>query len=253
MSTYLGLDIATTTGWAFLEDDRLIEKGSIHLNSSMDMPQKLHFFHLELKNLLFRLRPERIFIEDVFLGISGAKTLAYLSRLNGVAINTAFEFVQERVKLYEPTYWKAHSFLGLNGAAKKWEIQLAVIAHYNIRVSGDFSAVSELISEKDEIEEKLRNEWDVLRKRMATIKSQLVRKRDPIGLDEKLYLELQLKETANTISNTKRLLNENEKLYDKKFTKISVDVTAQTGMSDNICDACGIAYCGYKETIANAN
>ena len=26
-----------------------------------------------------------------------------------------------------------------------------------------------------------------------------------------------------------------------------MDLTAQTGMSDNICDSCGIAYCGYKE------
>ena len=54
---------------------------------------------------------------------------------------------------------------------------------------------------------------------------------------------------------TVKAVNENVvpyiKEYDKKFSKITIDLTAQTGMSDNICDACGIAYCGYKETIKN--
>jgi len=80
---YFGLDIATTSGWVFLEEDRLIEKGTIQLLSQMDLPQKLYYFRLELKNILERLKPEWIFVEDVFLGISGARTLSYLSRLNG--------------------------------------------------------------------------------------------------------------------------------------------------------------------------
>ena len=105
---YLGLDIATTTGWSYFEDESLVERGSIHILSQMDLPQRLHYFHLELKRVLEKMNPEWIFIEDVFLGISGAKTLAYLSRLNGVAINTAFEVLQENVKLYEPGYWKAN-------------------------------------------------------------------------------------------------------------------------------------------------
>jgi hypothetical protein len=83
----------------------------------------------------------------VFLGISGAKTLAYLARLNGVAINTCFEILQERVRLYEPAYWKANSFAGLNGQSKKWEIQLAVVNHYNIPITGNFDSISDKIRE----------------------------------------------------------------------------------------------------------
>jgi len=31
------------------------------------------------------------------------------------------------------------------------------------------------------------------------------------------------------------------------MVKMSNDIAAQTGMTENICDACGIAYCGYLE------
>lgn len=253
MSTYIGLDIATATGWAFFDNDRLIEKGTINILSQMELPQKLHYFHLELKNLLTRLRPERVFIEDVILGISGARTLAYLARLNGVAINTSFEIVQDRVKLYDPTYWKSHSFNGLGGMAKKWQIQMAVIQHYNLPVTGDFSSLTKIVEEKKKMEDELHSEWDVMRKRLVQIKSQINRKRDPVSQDEKIYLEQQFKDTSKTISNIKRILKEKEKEYDKKFSKITIDLTAQTGMTENICDACGIAYCGYKETTQNGN
>jgi len=246
---YLGLDPATTSGWSFFEDDHLLEKGSIIIPGAMELPQKLHFFHLELKNLFTRLQPEYIFIEDVILGISGARTLAFLARLNGVAINTAFEIVQERVKVYDPTFWKSHSFEGLSGMAKKWQIQISVIKHYNLPVIGNFTVLDKVLAEKIDLENNLRSEWEILRKREQTIKSQIVRKRDPIGQDEKIYLDKELKSTVASIQNIKRILKEKEKEYDKKFTKLSMDLTAQTGMSDNICDSCGIAYCGYKEYI----
>jgi Holliday junction resolvasome RuvABC endonuclease subunit len=252
MATYVGLDIATATGWAFFENDRLIEKGTINILSQMELPQKLHYFHLELTNLLGRLRPERVFIEDVILGISGARILAFLARLNGVAINTAFEVVQDRVKLYDPTYWKSHSFDGLGGMAKKWQIQIAVIQHYNLPVTGDFSSLEKIVEEKKKIEDDLRSEWDVMRKRLVQIKSQMNRKRDPVSQDEKIYLDQQLKDVSKAILNIKRVLKEKEKEYDKKFSKISIDLAAQTGMTENICDACGVAYCGWKETIQNA-
>lgn len=253
MSRYLGLDLASISGWAFFEDDRIIEKGSIHIPSSMELPQRLHFFHLELKNLLIRLQPERCFIEDVILGISGARTLAYLARINGVAINTAFEFLQERVKLYDPTYWKSHSFTGLSGMAKKWEIQLAVIKHYNLPITGNFSDVERVLAEKDTKEKELRDRWDGLRGQIAALKSRIASKRNPVTSDDLVTYKTEITICDREILSIKKQLKELEKTYDKKFVKISTDLTAQTGMSDNICDACGIAYCGYKETLSNAH
>jgi Holliday junction resolvasome RuvABC endonuclease subunit len=244
---YIGLDIATTSGWAFFDDDVLIERGTIQLIPGMELPQKLHYFHLELKNLLNRLKPEYCFIEDVILGISGAKTLAYLARMNGVAINTSFEILQERVKLYTPTYWKANSFDGLGGMAKKWQVQLAVIKHYNIPITGNFESIDSIIlSHCDNILNMKADSADI-RVQINKLKASLVRKRNPLTIRDV--------EDANELMkvlNAKCLLlksdiKSTQKAFDKTMLKISNDITAQTGFTDNIADACGIAYCGYKE------
>jgi Holliday junction resolvasome RuvABC endonuclease subunit len=248
MSRYLGLDPATQSGWSFFEDDRLLEKGSIIIPGAMELPQKLHYFHLELKNLFTRLQPERIFIEDVILGISGARTLAFLGRLSGVAINASFEIVQERVKVYDPTYWKSHSFEGLGGMAKKWQIQIAVIKHHNLPITGNFDVLDKVLTEKADLENNLRAEWDILRKKQQSIILQINRKRDPVSRDDKIVLTKELNKIIESISNAKKTLKEKEKEYDKKFSKISIDLAAQTGITDNIADSCGIARCGWLET-----
>jgi len=246
---YIGLDLASCSGWALLEDDVLLERGTIQLISQMDLPQKLHYFHLELRSLLTRLQPEWIFIEDVILGISGAKTLAYLARLNGVAIATSFEFLQERVKLYSPPYWKSHSFEGLGGMAKKWQIQLAAVEHYNLPITGDFSDISKVIISKDLIKNQIKSESDTLRIEINKLKSKLNSKRTLLINDDRIDLNNEIKAKAIKINDNKKLLKDNEKKLDKTFAKISIDIAAQTGMTENICDACGVALCGYKETI----
>lgn len=244
---YIGLDIATVTGWAFFHDGTLIEKGSIHISSQMDLPQRLNYFHIELKNLLTRLQPEYCFIEDVILGISGAKTLAYLGRLNGVAISTAFSILQDRVKLYTPTYWKARSFDGLHGMAKKWEIQLAAIKHFNIPVIGDFSQIQTILQTRDsQLLEKETRLTD-LRLAQVRLKQDLNRKRNPISEDDRKIAQIALDSSPDLINNVKREIKNLETAYDKKLMKMSIDIAAQTGMTENICDACGIALCGWKE------
>lgn len=244
---YIGLDIATVTGWSFFEDDNLLERGSIQLISSMDLPQKLHYFHLELKHLIERLKPEFCFIEDVFLGISGAKTLAYLARLNGVAINTCFEILQERVRLYEPAYWKANSFNGLNGQSKKWEIQLAVIKHYNIPITGNFDLVTDKIQEFELLIESKKDYIKEKQKEISKYNSSLNRKRNPLSDIEKLDVNKNIIDNKKSISHEKSELKKLQQTFDKHMEKVKNDIAAQTGLTDNIADSCGIAYCGYKE------
>jgi Holliday junction resolvasome RuvABC endonuclease subunit len=244
---YIGLDLATATGWAFFEDDNLLERGTIQLISGMELPQKLHYLHLELDNLLKRLEPEYCFIEDVILAISGAKTLAYLARLNGVAINTAFSVLQERVKLYDPPYWKAHSFEGLGGMAKKWQVQLAVINHYGISVTGNFDVIQNDVDKTNqEIELKKQAAKDH-RGEINKLKAKLNRKRDPLDSSSKTAVRSVIKELEGACKKQKDDAKALQKAFDKKMVKVSNDIAAQSGMTENICDACGIAYCGYKD------
>ena len=245
---YFGLDPATTSGWSLLKDDKLLERGTIQLMAQMDLPQKLHYFHIELRSLLSRLKPDWVFLEDVFLGISGVRTLAYLARINGVAIATAFEVLQERVKLYEPNYWKANSFEGLKGSAKKWKIQLSVIKHYNIPVTGNFEAINKTLSERDEELNSIKDEISNHRQCLVSSKSLLARKRNPLVGDGKNKVQDDIKVYCARLNQNKKSLKEKELEYDKIFKKISVDIASQTGITENIADSIAIAYCGYKET-----
>ncbi len=244
---YIGLDIATTTGWAYFKDDELLERGTIQLIPGMELPQKLHYFHIELSNILQRLELDYCFIEDVILGISGAKTLAYLARLNGVAINSAFLILQERVKLYEPTYWKAHSFDGLGGMAQKWEVQLAAIRHYNVSITGTFDT---LYSDIDQTQKEIEDQKDVARDSRVQInkcKAQLNRKRDPLNDDMRKSIKCRIGELEKLCADSKDKAKSMKKAFDKKMAKVSNDIAAQTGFTENISDACGIAYCGFRE------
>jgi len=245
---YIGLDIATATGWSYFEDGNLLERGTIQLIAGLDLPQKLHYFHLELTNLLTRLQPEQCYIEDVILGISGAKTLAFLARLNGVAINAAFSVLQERVKLYEPNYWKANSFPGLGGMAKKWQIQLAAIKYYNLPITGNFDTIEAIVqTEEADIEEQKQVSKD-LRITINKLKASVNRKRDPLTDDQKTQVKSDIKNNEKLCLKAKADAKNLEKLFDKRMVKMSKDIAAQTGMTENICDACGVALCGYKES-----
>lgn len=247
--TYIALDLATNSGWSFFEDDKLIEMGTIQILPQQDLPQKLHYFHLSLKRLIDRLQPEYAFIEDVILGISGAKTLSYLARINGVAIITLYSAMQEKVKLYTPTHWKSHSFEGLGGMAKKWEIQLSAIKHHNIPITGNFGNIDLMIKEKNDLELKIRSDNDTYRIQLNHLKAALVRKKNPMDLDEELYTKNQIKEIQTSINNNKTQLKNLEKTYDKKFMKISIDISSQTGITTDIADSIGIGRCGYLELI----
>jgi len=242
----MGLDIASLTGWSCIEDGKLIDYGSIQVNSQMDLPQRLHYFHLELTRVLNRINPDWCFIEDVILGISGAKTLAYLGRLNGVAINAAFSILQDRVKLFEPTLWKANSLPGLGGMAKKWQIQLEVIRHFNIPITGNFDEIDKTVLEQGKRITVYRERVQANRVALNKLKASIVRKRNPLSPEEVKIAKVNIKVTDAEIVELKKLQKDSEKAFEKLMQKTSVDISAQTGMGPDICDSCGVALCGIK-------
>jgi Holliday junction resolvasome RuvABC endonuclease subunit len=84
----LGLDIATTTGYACIDDDLIILKtGLIKLDSESSVRVKLKDFRWHLLELIEELKPDRIVLEGVYLG-PNPKNTAFLNNLRGVAIET---------------------------------------------------------------------------------------------------------------------------------------------------------------------
>jgi len=250
----IGLDIATNTGFVIIENYKIIDRGTISLNSKMDLSQRLRYFSIELSRILDKYKPEWAFLEDVLLGMSGAKTLAYLARLNGVALNTCFTYVKDNVKLFQPSYWKANSFVGLTGSATKWEVQLKVCQYFDIKLESKFQTsfsvrqdtfIRELQQCKASLESK--------RKLVARYKTDLIRKRNPLTDLEKEELKLMLQREESFIIEIKQKYEVLEKDLDKYMNKICVDISAQTGISSDIADACGIAICGLKEINKETN
>ena len=83
----LSLDIASTTGWAFVcgdADKNSFKFGLIKTKVKDSRAQKLVYFREELLMLLNRFRPTHVVIEGVYAG-PNTKTLVLLSKFAGVA------------------------------------------------------------------------------------------------------------------------------------------------------------------------
>jgi len=242
----LGLDISNTTGWSIIEGPRLIDRGIISLNTSMMLPQRLHYFHLELTRIIDKYKPDWVCIEDVFYGISGAKTLSYLARLNGVAIVSSFSQLQHNVKLYTPGHWKSQ-LNGLKGSAQKWEVQLEVLKHFKISVTGSFDRIYELVDLNDKTLSALKEFIQINRKEVDKLKREIARKRNPITEEEKISKRELINSFNLKIDNDKKAFKKTTNEFNKTMLKISTDIAAQTGMTNDICDSIGVALCGQKE------
>lgn len=86
----LGLDVSSNrTGYAVLRDGRwnksVSSYGVIKTPPSFSLSKRLVYFRNEVQQLIRRVRPTHIIIEDVFRGRNVA-TMKLLARFNGVAI-----------------------------------------------------------------------------------------------------------------------------------------------------------------------
>lgn len=237
----LGLDIATSTGWCLLENDKLIKYGMINIPSEMNLFQRIKFFENNLNQILNDNNPDEIHIEDVILGISGAKTMAYLGRLNGVAISVCYNKVGDHIKLYAPPIWKAHSFAGLTGMAKKAEIQIAVIKHFKLMSDNDLDIIIKPLKEFNECDDKYNNEMNLYKKTITTCKQIIARKRtDDITKNQ---TNLAMKEAEKKLKDIKSIINKRKKEIEKVYKDISISLTAKCGLTADVSDSIGIAYC----------
>jgi Holliday junction resolvasome RuvABC endonuclease subunit len=81
----LGLDIATTTGFSVLENDRIIEYGTIKLKSKLEHRFRFKDFREALLSILTTYKPDIVIIEATYSG-RNRKTTAYLNMLRGIAL-----------------------------------------------------------------------------------------------------------------------------------------------------------------------
>ena len=237
----LGLDIASSTGFCILNDGKLEKYGVITIPSEMNLFQRIKYFENNLIQILNDNKPDEVHIEDVILGISGAKTLAYLGRLNGVAISVCYNKVGDHIKLYTPVTWKANSFEGLGGMAKKAEIQIAVIRHFNLVPENELAEIIKPITQFNEDDQTLKEQLDFLRKKIDTLTKVYNRKKT--SDQEKDSIKPQIDEGNKKISEMKKLIKKRVADIQGIYNKVSISLTAKCGLTPDVSDSIGIAYC----------
>lgn len=246
----LGLDIATDTGWCIIDDDKMVKYGVIHIPSKMNLCQRLSFFEMNLKQILNDNDINFCCIEDLIMGVSGVKTLSYLGRLGGVALLTCYNKVGNNIKLYGPGEWKAHSFPGINGQAKKVDVQIAVCKFFKLIKEDDLINITKpLDTIKDDFTE-INNTIKSLKSQVQKDKSFLVRKRNgPASEQEKKSYINRIKDYQNEIVRLETLVNARKNEIDSIYDSVSLNISSVCGLTTDASDAAGIATCGYNEIL----
>lgn len=246
----LGLDIATTTGWSIISDGKLDDYGVITIPSSMNLYQKLSYFENNLRHVLWQ-DIDYCCIEDVILGVSGVKTLSYLSRLNGIALLTCYNKVKDNIKLYTPTYWKSNSFDGLTGKAQKVEVLLAVCKKFNLIKESGYDKLVQKMNGIQSYVEGLQITLKTAKDHQNRLKRELDRKRNPLTDYERKVKTESLEITNKQIEQfTKDLKNSKKKVTDD-YNSVAMEITAKCGLTTDVSDSIGIAMCGYLEIMKN--
>lgn len=244
----LGLDLATCSGYSLIEDGNLSNYGMINIPTEMNLFQRIEFFENNLTKILNDYSPDYVAIEDVIMGLSGVKTLVYLARLNGLALACCCKKVQSNIALYTPSEWKSNSFDGLNGNSKKYEIQIAVCRHFKLIDENLLKEICQPLSSISDNSSIIKKNMDILRQDTVKYIAFLNRKRNGCKTDEdKKSFENKIKENKETIKQYKTLLEQTKKNIEKVYKGVSLGIMSKCGLTCDVSDSVGVAYCLWKK------
>lgn len=84
--------------WFFYESNINTASGFLPIDNNLLLPNRLNWVHLELKDLLDHLKPDRVIINEVG-SMKDEVMMSYLNQLLGVIINSVFEVVQCKMEM----------------------------------------------------------------------------------------------------------------------------------------------------------
>jgi Holliday junction resolvasome RuvABC endonuclease subunit len=128
----LSFDVSTVaTGWAFMDDDKIIAYDVICPPDDLSESAKYFYIAHSALGLMKLYRPRDVVIEDTFF----AKDPTVLKKLNRIAGQIMLLWFQ--ISGHEAVFYMAMTarkdFPGLKGTSKKEEIVEAVNKHFNLR------------------------------------------------------------------------------------------------------------------------
>jgi Holliday junction resolvasome RuvABC endonuclease subunit len=244
----LGLDIATNTGYCILNDGKLETYGMINLLPEMNILQRISFFENNILKLLDEYKPDYVAIEDLIMGISGVKVLSYLARLSGVALSCCYKKVGNNISLFTPSEWKAASFDGLNGTSKKYEIQICVCKHFNLVNETELNNIIQPLDNIKDDSECIKTKLELIKNDTKKYLAYLNRKRNGCKNDsERKSFQNKINENKAIINTYTSTINENKKHIEDIYKNISLEIMSKCGLTCDVSDSIGIAYCLWKK------
>lgn len=115
----IGIDTGLkNTGYAIIEDNKVIKCGLCATKASIPLPERLKSLHTEMKSILQEYSPDVAVYESVFYK-QNANTLCKLAQARGVLLLAAAE-MGIKIKEYTPSEIKL-AITG-NGRASKYQI-----------------------------------------------------------------------------------------------------------------------------------
>lgn len=131
----LGIDPATTTGYAIVEFDNdkttLLDYGSISTKPSLEWYKRLNVYYEKLTDICKKYNPDNIVIEDLIMNHSAVTTMSCIGRVNGVCLLVAGQNC-DNVKIVHPQTWKSKQLNEIKGNSVKCEIQLQVCKKFKL-------------------------------------------------------------------------------------------------------------------------
>lgn len=138
----LGLDISSQcTGWALFDDLQLKSHGGIDINKYKNKDKTidnhtLFNFGLEIESLLFKLQPDEVAVENVYVGINSGVGIK-LGMMSGIARFIAVREVGKQVQTIYPAevnrYFKMKTF-GLKSAQRKSLLVINVNKQFKLKL-----------------------------------------------------------------------------------------------------------------------
>ena len=229
----LSFDPATKTGWSLLDDDKLIDYGIINCSAESDICKKLYYISQEVQIILNKTKPDIIACEDLVLAMSGVKILVFLSRINGCILNECYKFLKKSIIIINISCWKKNCGLELKGNAQKWQTLLAVVKKFNFINEDQLKNFNNLITEEVNLQYELKDKIKFKKQELDKLRKK--------GKKEKIDTAIEEKNLKRIIDNRKKTLKNIEKDSKKVFGKMGKEITAITGISEDIADSIGIA------------
>jgi Holliday junction resolvasome RuvABC endonuclease subunit len=229
----LAFDPASTTGWSLIEDGKLIKYGTFVTTNKMTIGERLDHIANETDKIVKDTSPNIIGIEDTLLSASGVRTLSLLARINGVIIQRCYCNSDSVIHIINVGEWKKCCGLGLKGNAQKWQTLLAVVKKFNFITEDQLNNFNNLITEEVDLQYELKDKIKYKKQELDKLRRR--------GKKEKVNTEIEEKNLKQIIDNRKKSLKNIEKESKKVFGKMGKEITAITGISEDIADSIGIA------------